>query len=79
MLRYSLYNEGQIREPDLPEFYGSENSSAAENQQERLIKIGWITGSSTEKVAFQATSFVNLIDLIDEATKPASKWHMSLR
>jgi hypothetical protein len=44
MLRYSLYNEDQIREPDLSESYGSENSSAADNQQERLIKIGWITG-----------------------------------
>ena len=36
--------EDQIREPDLPESHGSDNSSAAENQQERLIKIGWITG-----------------------------------
>ena len=44
MLRYSLYNEDLIREPDLPESYSSDNSSAAENQQERLIKIGWITG-----------------------------------
>jgi hypothetical protein len=44
MLRYSLYNEVQIREPDLLESYSSDNSSAAENQQERLIKIGWITG-----------------------------------
>jgi len=44
MLRYSLYNEDQIREPDLFESYSSDNSSAAENQQERLIKIGWITG-----------------------------------
>ncbi len=44
MLRYSLYNEGQIREPDLFESYSSDNSSAADNQQERLIKIGWITG-----------------------------------
>jgi hypothetical protein len=44
MLRYSLYNEDQICEPDLPESYSSDNSSAAENQQERLIKIGWITG-----------------------------------
>jgi hypothetical protein len=43
MLRYSLYNEDQIREPDLFESYSSDNSSAAENQQERLI-IGWITG-----------------------------------
>src|SRR3984885_4716822 len=44
MLRYSLYDEEQIREPDLPESYGSDNSSAADNQQERLIKIGWIAG-----------------------------------
>jgi hypothetical protein len=44
MLRYSLYSEGQVREPDLLEPYSSENSSAADNQQERLIKIGWITG-----------------------------------
>ena len=44
MLRYSLYDEDQIREPDLPESHSSDNSSAAENQQERLIKIGWITG-----------------------------------
>ena len=44
MLRYSSYNENQIREPDLFESYGSDNSSAADNQQERLIKIGWITG-----------------------------------
>ena len=44
MLRYSSYNEDQICEPDLPASYGSENSSAADNQQERLIKIGWITG-----------------------------------
>jgi hypothetical protein len=42
MLRYSLYSNDQIREPDLLEPYGSDNSSAAENQQERLI--GWITG-----------------------------------
>ena len=44
MLRYSLYSEHQIREPDVFESYSSDNSSAAENQQERLIKIGWITG-----------------------------------
>ena len=44
MLRYSSCSEDQIREPDLLESYGSDNSSAAENQQERLIKIGWITG-----------------------------------
>ena len=44
MLRYSLYDEDQVREPDSTESYSSENSSAADNQQERLIKIGWITG-----------------------------------
>jgi hypothetical protein len=44
MLRYSSYNEARVREPDLAAPYGSDNSSAAENQQERLIKIGWITG-----------------------------------
>jgi hypothetical protein len=44
MLRYSLYSEAQIREPDLIEPYSSDNSSAAENQQERLVKIGWVTG-----------------------------------
>ena len=44
MLRYSLYNEDQIREPDLFESYSSDNSSAADNQQERLVKVGWITG-----------------------------------
>jgi hypothetical protein len=36
MLRYSSYSENQIREPDLLEPYGSDNSTAAENQQERL-------------------------------------------
>jgi hypothetical protein len=43
MLRYSLYNDDWVLEPNSSE-YGSDNSSAAENQQERLIKIGWITG-----------------------------------
>ncbi len=44
MLRYSQYGKGKIREPDLSESYSSDNSSAADNQQERLITIGWITG-----------------------------------
>ena len=44
MLRYSLNDEDWVREPNSPESYGSDNSTAAENQQERLIKIGWITG-----------------------------------
>ena len=46
MLRYSSFGDSCIRENNsdsiLP--YGSDNSSAADNQQERLIKIGWITG-----------------------------------
>ena len=37
MLRYSLYGEDQVRESDLIEPYGSDNSSAADNQQERLV------------------------------------------
>ena len=46
MLRYSPFGESCIREndPDLFLPSGSDNSSAADNQQERLIKIGWITG-----------------------------------
>jgi hypothetical protein len=44
MLRYSSYSEGCVREPNSIESCGSDNSSAADNQQERLIKIGWITG-----------------------------------
>ena len=46
MLRYSSYNADCVREEhsDSVAPYGSDNSSAAENQQERLIKIGWITG-----------------------------------
>jgi LAGLIDADG endonuclease len=45
MLRYSSYDDNCVREHSerfLP--FDSDNSSAAENQQERLIKIGWITG-----------------------------------
>jgi hypothetical protein len=44
MLRYSLYDEGRVRECGPSESYGSDKSSAADNQQERLIKIGWIVG-----------------------------------
>ena len=44
MLRYSLNDEDWVREPNSPPSYSSDNSTAAENQQERLIKIGWITG-----------------------------------
>jgi len=44
MLRYSLYDEGRVRECGPAESYSSDKSSAADNQQERLVKIGWITG-----------------------------------
>src|SRR5580658_1758737 len=44
MLRYSLYDEGRVRECDPSDSYSSDKSSAADNQQERLIKIGWIVG-----------------------------------
>jgi hypothetical protein len=44
MLRYSLYDEGRVRECGPSESYSSDKSSAADNQQERLIKIGWIVG-----------------------------------
>jgi hypothetical protein len=45
MLRYSSYNGYCVREQsDSVPMYGSDNSPAAENQQERLIRIGWITG-----------------------------------
>jgi hypothetical protein len=43
MLRYSLYDEVCVgREANINESFGSENSSAADNQQERLVKIGMI-------------------------------------
>jgi hypothetical protein len=44
MLRYSLCDNDWIRESNSAASYSSDNSSAADNQQERLIKIGWITG-----------------------------------
>lgn len=46
MLRYSLCGGTWVREDtsDSASTYGSDNSTAADNQQERLIKIGWITG-----------------------------------
>jgi hypothetical protein len=54
MLRYSLYNDDWVLEPNSSE-YGSDNSSAAENQQERLIKIGWITGYVDGEGCFSIT------------------------
>jgi hypothetical protein len=45
MLRYSSYDEICVGyEASINESLGSENSSAADNQQERLVRIGWITG-----------------------------------
>jgi hypothetical protein len=44
MLRYSLSNGECVREPDIVDADSSDKSSAADNQQERLIKIGWIVG-----------------------------------
>jgi LAGLIDADG endonuclease len=44
MLRYSLHSENSVQESDAVSPCGSENPSAAENQQERLVKIGWVTG-----------------------------------
>ena len=45
MLRYSFHDEICVGyEANINESWGSENSSAADNQQERLVKIGWITG-----------------------------------
>ena len=45
MLRYSSCNKICVGyEANVNESCGSDNSSAADNQQERLIKIGWITG-----------------------------------
>ena len=45
MLRYSSCNESHADyEVGPAELCGSEKSSAADNQQERLIDIGWITG-----------------------------------
>ena len=73
MLRYSSYNADEVREPDLPEWYGSDNSSAADNQQERLIKVGWITVSSMARGVFQSTSFGSLTDSIGEVTKLGSR------
>jgi hypothetical protein len=46
MLGYSPYGDNRVRESksELVSQIGSDNPSAAENQQERLIWIGWITG-----------------------------------
>ena len=46
MLRYSSFSDRCVRESesDPESSNGSDKSTAAENQQERLIKIGWITG-----------------------------------
>ena len=65
MLRYSLWRRSDP-EPDLPEAYGSDNSSAADNQQERLIKIGWITGFVGDEGCFSIHVVSSLSGTIDE-------------
>src|ERR1700689_2348328 len=69
MLRYSLYDEDRVRESDLLELYGSENSSAADNQQERLIRIGWITGFVDGEGCFS----INFIRQPDRANRKGYK------
>ena len=59
--------------------HSSDNSTAAENQQERLIKIGWITGFVDGEVASQSTLSVSPIEQIERDTEPVSRWHMSLQ
>src|SRR5579862_3913852 len=44
MLRYSLCNNDCVREIASVDVDSSDKSSAADNQQERLVKIGWIVG-----------------------------------
>jgi hypothetical protein len=66
MLRYSLCDKDAVREPNLSEAHGSDKSSAADNQQERLIKIGWIVGSMTVKDAFRSTSCDSLSQQLAE-------------
>jgi len=75
MLRYSSYDEICVGyEANINESLGSENSPAADNQQERLIKIGWITGFVDGEGCFS----IHVVR-IDEAIELDSKWHMSLR
>jgi hypothetical protein len=79
MLRYSLCDNDRVREPNLPEAHSSDKSSAADNQQERLIKIGWITGFVDGEVASQSTLSVSPIEQVERVTRPGSRSPMSLR
>ena len=79
MLRYSSYDEICVGyEANINESWGSENSSAADNQQERLVKIGWITGFVDGEGCFSIHVVRQLIDQIDEAIELDSKWLISL-
>src|SRR5271163_3730168 len=49
--------------------HSSDNSSAAENQQERLIKIGWITGFVDGEGCFS----INFIRQPDRGTRKGHK------
>src|SRR5579863_2260348 len=69
MLRYSLYDEGRVRECGPSESYSSDKSSAADNQQERLIKIGWITGFVDGEGCFS----INFIRQLHRATRKGYK------
>jgi hypothetical protein len=46
MLRYSFQSDSyqQFEDCEVASWWSSENPSAADNQQERLIEIGWIVG-----------------------------------
>jgi hypothetical protein len=79
MLRYSLCDNDWVREPNPSEARGSDKSSAADNQQERLIKIGWITGFVDGEGASQSTLSVSPIEQLERDIRPSSRWLMSLR
>jgi len=74
MLRYSSYSDCDfqddnfcVREESPP--YGSDKSTAAENQQERLVKIGWITGFVDGEGCFS----INLIRQPDRVNRKGYK------
>jgi len=59
MLRYSLNDEDWVREPNSPESYSSDNSTAAENQQERLSvsekKCWFLAGGNEYQKPFRSS------------------------
>jgi hypothetical protein len=79
MLRYSSYDEICVGyEANINESWGSENSSAADNQQERLIKIGWITGFVDGEGCFSIHIVRQPHRSIDGVIELDSKWRISL-